>query len=42
VKAGVDADFFSYSQIDFNDWKDDFGSIPEVASSTGLEFNLDE
>jgi len=42
VKVGVDADVFIYSQAEFDEWKAEFSSIPEVASSTGYEINLNE
>lgn len=42
VKVGVDADVFIYSQAEFDEWKDEFSSIPEVASSTGYEISLNE
>lgn len=37
---GVAADVFFYSQEEFNNWKDEFSSIPEVASREGLELDL--
>lgn len=37
---GVTADVFFYSEEEFNDWKDEFSSIPEVASREGLELDL--
>lgn len=42
VKVGVDADVFIYSQAEFDEWKNEFSSIPEVASSTGYEISLNE
>ncbi len=29
-----------YSQADFDDWKDEFSSIPETALNTGVEVSL--
>ena len=29
-----------YSQADFDDWKDEFSSIPETALNTGIEVEL--
>ncbi len=37
----VSADLFVYSESEFNDWKEDFNSIPEVAVSTGQEVDLE-
>ncbi len=37
---GVSADVFVYSQEEFDEWKDDFSSIPETALNTGRELNL--
>ncbi|WP_374074201.1 nucleotidyltransferase domain-containing protein [Bdellovibrio bacteriovorus] len=37
---GVTADVFFYSEEEFNDWKDEFSSIPEIASREGLELDL--
>ena len=34
------ADVWVYTEGDFNDWKDDFSSIPEIALNTGLELPL--
>ena len=42
VKIGMDADIFIYSQSEFDEWKDEFSSIPEVAASTGYEIDLHE
>ena len=39
-KCKVSADVFVYSQREFDDWKDDFSSIPETAMNTGLEIDL--
>lgn len=39
-KLGVSADVFVYSQAEFNEWKDEFSSIPETAISTGREIDL--
>ncbi|MEN0057712.1 MAG: nucleotidyltransferase domain-containing protein [Bdellovibrio sp.] len=37
---GVTADVFFYSEGEFNDWKDEFSSIPEVALREGRELDL--
>ena len=37
---GVTADVFFYSEEEFNDWKDEFSSIPEVALREGRELAL--
>lgn len=37
---GVTADVFFYSENEFNDWKDEFSSIPEVAQREGRELDL--
>lgn len=34
---GVIADVFIYSEKEFDDWKDEFNSIPETALNTGKE-----
>lgn len=39
-KFNVSADVFVYSQAEFDDWKDDFSSIPETALNTGREIDL--
>ncbi len=31
---------WTYSEADFNDWKDEFSSIPETALNTGKEISL--
>lgn len=36
----ITADVFVYSEIEFNDWKDEFSSIPETAVNTGKEIEL--
>ena len=40
-KFKVSADVFVYSQREFDDWKDDFSSIPETALNTGQEIDLE-
>jgi predicted nucleotidyltransferase len=40
-KFAISADVFVYSQTEFDDWKDDFSSIPETAVNTGREIDLD-
>lgn len=39
-KFNISADVFVYSQSEFDDWKDDFSSIPETAVNTGREIEL--
>ncbi len=39
-KCGVRADVFIYSQKEFDEWKDEFSSIPETALNTGKEIDL--
>ena len=39
-KLGINVQVWTYSQADFNDWKDEFSSIPETALNTGLEISL--
>jgi predicted nucleotidyltransferase len=39
---GVSADVFVYSQSEFDDWKNEFSSVPEMAASTGYEIDLHE
>ena len=36
----VSADVFVYSQAEFDEWKDEFSSIPETAVNTGIEIYL--
>ncbi len=36
----VEVQVWVYSQADFDDWKDEFSSIPETALNTGIEVNL--
>jgi len=36
----VPVDVFIYSEKEFDDWKDEFSSIPEVAINTGKELRL--
>lgn len=37
---GVIADVFIYSEKEFDQWKDEFNSIPETALNTGKEIDL--
>lgn len=39
-KHKVPADIFIYSDKEFEDWKDEFSSIPETALNTGKEIEL--
>ncbi len=39
-KHKVSADVFIYSEKEFEDWKDEFNSIPETALNTGKEIEL--
>lgn len=36
----VSADVFIYSEKEFEDWRDEFSSIPEVALNTGKELSF--
>lgn len=36
----VSADVFIYSEKEFDEWKDEFSSIPETALNTGREIDL--
>ncbi len=36
----VEVQVWVYSQADFDDWKDEFSSIPETALNTGIEVTL--
>lgn len=36
----VSADIFIYSEQQFDEWKDEFNSIPETALNTGKEIDL--
>jgi predicted nucleotidyltransferase len=36
----VNVDVFVYDEKEFNDWKDEFSSIPETALNTGREIAL--
>ena len=40
-KFNVSADIWVYSQREFNEWKDEFSSIPETAIKTGREIDLE-
>ncbi len=37
---GVSADVFIYTESEFDDWKDEFSSIPETALNTGRELKV--
>lgn len=39
-KHKVSADVFIYSEKEFDEWKDEFSSIPETALNTGRELEL--
>ena len=39
-EIGVDVQVWVYSEEQFNDWKDEFSSIPETALNTGREIEL--
>jgi predicted nucleotidyltransferase len=39
-ELGVEVQVWVYSESVFNDWKDEFSSIPETALSTGREIEL--
>lgn len=36
----VEVQVWTYSEVDFLDWKDEFSSIPETALNTGREIEL--
>ena len=37
---GIEVQVWVYSEDEFNDWKDEFSSIPETALNTGREIEL--
>ncbi len=39
--ANVLTDVWVYTENEFNDWKDEFSSIPETALNTGIELTLE-
>ena len=39
-KHHVSADIFIYSEKEFDEWKDEFSSIPETALNTGIEIAI--
>lgn len=39
-KFDVEVQAWIYSEAEFNDWKDEFSSIPETALNTGIEIEL--
>jgi len=39
-ELNVEVQVWIYSEKDFNDWKDEFSSIPETALNTGKEIEL--
>ena len=39
-EVGVPVQVWVYSEAQFNDWKDEFSSIPETALNTGREIEL--
>ena len=38
--CGVSADVFIYTEEEFNDWKDEFSSIPHTVATEGLELEI--
>ena len=42
AKQGIDADIFVYGEIDFEERRQEFSTIPEVATTTGYEIELNE
>ena len=36
----ITIDAFVYSENEFEEWKNEFNSIPEIATNTGMEINL--
>jgi hypothetical protein len=39
-ELGVDVQVWVYSETEFNDWKDEFSSIPETVLNTRKEIEL--
>jgi predicted nucleotidyltransferase len=37
----ISADVFVYPQTEFDEWKNEFNSIPEIASNLGMELPLE-
>lgn len=42
AEADISADVFVYPELEFEEWKDEFSSIPETAMNTGVEISLNE
>ncbi len=40
AKTNISVDVFVYPVDEFNDWKEEFNSIPELALNTGIEVDL--
>ena len=40
LEADISADVFVYPELEFNEWKDEFSSIPETAINTGIEIPI--
>jgi predicted nucleotidyltransferase len=40
AELNAEVQVWTYSEEDFNDWKDEFSSIPETAANTGKEIEL--
>lgn len=38
--CGVKVDVFIYTENEFNDWKDEFSSIPHTVATEGLELKV--
>ncbi len=38
--CGVSVDVFVYTEEEFNDWKDEFSSIPHTVATEGLELKV--
>lgn len=38
--CGVKVDVFIYTEAEFNDWKDEFSSIPHTVATEGLELKV--
>jgi predicted nucleotidyltransferase len=38
--CGVKVDVFIYTEDEFNEWKDEFSSIPHTAATEGLELKV--
>lgn len=39
--SGTKADVFVYTENEFNEWKNEFSSIPNIVVTEGLELKFD-